>query len=107
MMMMMMKLHIWTSAAALLSAMIALSTVDGKSLTLVIDTTGSMGNDIAAVKLQAASITSAAASNPDFANFVFVPFNDPCEYQLVYESRYLYIFVYNFRYLYFLIIGYM
>lgn len=66
-----------SASAVLLSAIIALATVDGKSLTFVIDTTGSMRNDIAGVKAQVSTILAAAAGNPEFTEFVLVPFNDP------------------------------
>ena len=53
--------------------------VDAASLAFVIDTTGSMGDDISQVQSSASDILKAATSNPDheYSNFVLVPFNDP------------------------------
>lgn len=53
----------------------------GKSLVIVFDTTWSMDDDLQELRLGAAHIVkemSRKEKNP-ISNYVFVPFNDPCE----------------------------
>lgn len=50
----------------------------GKALCFVVDTTGSMGDDINAVKTVTASIIDSKVGTPDEPSvYILVPFNDP------------------------------
>lgn len=54
---------------------------DGRSLVIVFDTTFSMGDDLQELRAGAAFIVREMMkkeSSP-ISNYVFVPFNDPCE----------------------------
>lgn len=54
----------------------------GRSLVIVFDTTWSMDDDLQELRLGAAQIVKEMLkkdTNPIY-NYVFVPFNDPCEY---------------------------
>lgn len=65
----------------LLLLTVSVSRIDGRSLAAVIDTTGSMTDDIAQVKSSANAILTTALSSTSsgITNFVLVPFRDPCE----------------------------
>lgn len=51
-----------------------------KSLTLVIDTTFSMGDEIYTIKYNIGPILQEIENSASIENYVMVPFNDPGEY---------------------------
>lgn len=63
----------------------------GRSLLIVFDTTASMGDDLEELRLGAAYIVNELKKrerNPIY-NFIFVPFNDPCEYLGIFQEQQL------------------